>query len=42
MPSGLEDWFKALGRPRKAGDPAPAPFDRPENVSDIQKQMRFV
>lgn len=42
MPSGLEDWFKALGRPRKPGEPAPAPFDRPENVADIQKQMRFI
>ena len=42
MPSGLEDWFKALGRPRKPGEPAPAPFDRPENVAEIQKQMRFV
>jgi mannose-6-phosphate isomerase-like protein (cupin superfamily) len=42
MPSGLEDWFKAIGRPRRPGESAPAPFDRPQNVGDIQKQMRFV
>jgi quercetin dioxygenase-like cupin family protein len=42
MPAGLEDWFKAIGRPREPGEPTPPPFERPENVADIQKQMRFV
>ena len=42
MPSGLEDWFKALGRERKPGDPLPAPFDRPADVKAIQDRMRFV
>jgi quercetin dioxygenase-like cupin family protein len=42
MPSGLEDWFQALGRPRKPGEPTPAPFDRPENIEDLQRRMRFV
>lgn len=42
MPSGLEDWFQALGRPRKPGEATPAPFDRPENIEDLQRRMRFV
>ena len=42
LPSGLEDWFKALGRPRRPGEPVPAPFDRPADVEAIQKRMRFV
>jgi hypothetical protein len=42
MPSGLEDWFAALGRPRRPGEPAPQPFDRPSNLEDIQRRMRFV
>ena len=29
-PHGLEDFFKAIGRPRQPGDPAPAPFARPD------------
>ena len=41
MPSGLEDWFRALGRPRNPGEPPPAPFDRPEHIEDIQRRMRF-
>jgi quercetin dioxygenase-like cupin family protein len=42
MPSGIEDWFQALGRPRKPGEATPAPFDRPENIEDLQRRMRFV
>jgi quercetin dioxygenase-like cupin family protein len=42
MPAGLEDWFRALGRPRAPGDAPPAPFDRPDNVEEIQRRMRFV
>jgi hypothetical protein len=41
-PPGLEDWFRAIGRPRHAGEPLPAPFDRPANVEMIQAQQRFV
>src|SRR6266571_4516939 len=26
-PAGLEDWFRAIGRPRRPGEPLPAPFD---------------
>jgi mannose-6-phosphate isomerase-like protein (cupin superfamily) len=42
FPPGLEDWFRAIGRPRRSGEPMPAPFPRPENVSEIQERMRFV
>jgi mannose-6-phosphate isomerase-like protein (cupin superfamily) len=41
-PPGLEDWFRAIGRPRKAGEAQPAPFSRPGNVELIQAQQRFV
>jgi hypothetical protein len=41
-PAGLEDWFRAIGRPRRAGDPQPAPFERPNNVAAIQAQQRFI
>jgi len=41
-PAGLEDWFRALGRPRKPGEPLPAPFGRPEDIHAIQDQQRFV
>ena len=41
-PAGLEDWFKALGRPRVPGQAVPAPFERPADVRAIQDQQRFV
>ena len=41
-PAGLEDWFGAIGRPRKAGDPLPPAFDRPANIREIQAQQRFI
>jgi quercetin dioxygenase-like cupin family protein len=36
-PAGLEDFFKAIGRPRTPGDPAPAPFARPENERALDR-----
>jgi quercetin dioxygenase-like cupin family protein len=36
-PSGLESFFKAIGRPRTAGEPAPEPFARPTNDLDIER-----
>jgi quercetin dioxygenase-like cupin family protein len=42
MPSGLEDWFRAIGRPRTPGEPRPAPFERPSDIAQIQRQQRFV
>ncbi|MCW5770597.1 MAG: cupin domain-containing protein [Rhodospirillaceae bacterium] len=41
-PPGLEDWFAAIGRPRQAGEPMPAPFTRPEDVAEVQKRVKFV
>ena len=38
-PPGLEDFFRAIGRPRQAGDPAPAPFERPADVIAIERRM---
>ena len=38
-PPGLEDFFKAIGRPRAAGDPAPAPFARPTDVISIERAL---
>ena len=42
MPAGLEDWFRAIGRPRVAGEAMPAPFERPSDIGDIMRQQRFV
>jgi hypothetical protein len=41
-PAGLEDWFRAIGRPRRVGEPMPAPFDRPTDIAEIQARQRFV
>jgi quercetin dioxygenase-like cupin family protein len=41
-PAGLEDWFRAIGRPRQPGEPMPAPFERPPDVAEIQARQRFI
>jgi quercetin dioxygenase-like cupin family protein len=38
-PPGLEGFFEAIGRPRRAGDPVPAPFERPADVIAIERRM---
>jgi quercetin dioxygenase-like cupin family protein len=38
-PPGLEDFFQAIGRPRRPGEPAPAPFARPADVVAIERAM---
>jgi len=38
-PPGLEHFFEAIGRPRRAGDLAPAPFERPADVIAIERRM---
>jgi quercetin dioxygenase-like cupin family protein len=38
-PPGLEHFFKAIGRPRNAGDAAPAPFARPDDVIAVERAM---
>jgi mannose-6-phosphate isomerase-like protein (cupin superfamily) len=42
MPPGLEDWMRAIGRPRTAGDPMPPPFQRPEDVAEVQRRLKFM
>ena len=42
LPPALENWFRAIGQPRVPGEAMPAAFPRPDNVADIQRQMRFV
>ncbi|MBM3490775.1 MAG: cupin domain-containing protein [Alphaproteobacteria bacterium] len=41
IPGGLEDFFQRIGRPRRPGEPAPAPFPRPENVAEIERDTVF-
>jgi quercetin dioxygenase-like cupin family protein len=36
-PAGLENFFKAIGRPRMPGELAPTPFARPENGVEIER-----
>ena len=38
-PPGLEKFFAAIGRARRPGDPAPAPFARPTDVVAIERAM---
>ena len=38
-PPGLEHFFEAIGRPRRPGEPAPAPFERPVDVIAIERGM---
>jgi quercetin dioxygenase-like cupin family protein len=38
-PPGLENFFRSIGRPRQAGDPAPAPFARPTDVVAVERAM---
>lgn len=38
-PSGLEHFFKAIGRPRQPGEPAPEPFARPADVVAIERGL---
>lgn len=41
MPGGLGDFFAGVGRPREAGQDAPAPFPRPDNVAQIESETVF-
>jgi quercetin dioxygenase-like cupin family protein len=38
-PPGLEHFFDAIGRPRAADEAPPAPFERPQDVVAIERQM---
>lgn len=41
LPGGLDDFFEQIGRPRTPGEPAPAPFPRPDNVAEIEARTVF-
>jgi mannose-6-phosphate isomerase-like protein (cupin superfamily) len=41
LPGGLESFFAAIGRERTAGERAPAPFPRPEDVKQIEAATVF-
>lgn len=41
MPSGIEQFFARIGRPRQPDDPTPEPFARPENVAQIEAETVF-
>ncbi len=38
-PPGLENFFASIGRPRRAGEPAPTPFARPTDVIAIERAL---
>jgi gentisate 1,2-dioxygenase len=38
---GLDDFFARIGRPRRPGEPAPAPFPRPADVERIEAETVF-
>ena len=38
-PAGLEHFFEAIGRPRRPGEPKPAPFERPADVVAIERSL---
>lgn len=40
-PGGLDQFFAEIGRLRKPGEAAPAPFPRPENVAEIEARTVF-
>ena len=41
MPGGLDRFFAEIGRLRTPGEPAPAPFPRPENIAEIEARTVF-
>jgi quercetin dioxygenase-like cupin family protein len=41
LPPGLHEFAEAIGRPRRAGDPAPAPFARPADTLAVEKAVGF-
>src|ERR1700745_2744358 len=36
LPPGLDDFFAAIGRPRRPGEPPPEPFERPADVHALE------
>ena len=40
-PHGLEEFFRLIGRPRRAGEKTPEPFPRPADVLEIEAATVF-
>jgi quercetin dioxygenase-like cupin family protein len=40
-PGGLDDFHKEIGRPKMAGEAAPEPFPRPDNIAEIEARSVF-
>jgi quercetin dioxygenase-like cupin family protein len=41
LPPGLDDFFAAIGRPRRPGEPAPETFERPADVHAIEARTGY-
>ena len=41
LPGGLDRFFAEIGRPKRPGEPAPAPFPRPDNIAEIEARTVF-
>ena len=41
LPGGLDRFFAEIGRPCRPGEPAPAPFPRPQNIAEIEARTVF-
>ena len=41
LPPGLNDFFAAIGRPRRPGEPAPETFARPTDVHAIEARTGY-
>jgi quercetin dioxygenase-like cupin family protein len=41
LPPGLDDFFAAIGRPRRPGEPPPEPFERPADVRAIEARTGY-
>lgn len=42
MPPRLEEWFRAIGRPRTPGEPMPEAFERPPNTAEAMAFQKFI
>ncbi len=41
LPGGLDAFFARIGRPKAPGEPAPAPFPRPDDIARIERETVF-
>jgi quercetin dioxygenase-like cupin family protein len=41
VPGGLDKFHAEIGRPRRAGDAPPTPFERPDNIAEIEARTVF-